>query len=111
MDNVEIKVGTKLYLRQRTGNYWVDMVKRPYTVIGVTPTRVTIQEAECVFNGPRYYDSYPDTIRENPNGKVLELKLSKAKKYKGLWIHSSYPGDTYPSFAVFGDWEYEPYLN
>ena len=31
------RVGDKLYLQQRTGSYYVDLVKRPYTVIGVTP--------------------------------------------------------------------------
>ena len=29
------KVGEKCYLRQFTGSYYVDMVKRPYTVIEV----------------------------------------------------------------------------
>ena len=44
------EVGTKLYLSQRTGNYYVDMVKTPYTVIGVASGKVLVhaQRGQCV---------------------------------------------------------------
>ena len=67
------EVGTKLYLSQRTGNYYVDMVKTPYTVIGVSSGKVLVQECQLVFNGPRYYDTIADDIKADPNGEVLTL--------------------------------------
>ena len=44
MEKVIPEVGTKLYLSQRTGDYWVDMVKRPYTVVGYRGGKLLIQE-------------------------------------------------------------------
>ncbi len=67
------EVGTKLYLSQRTGNYYVDMVKTPYTVIGVSSGKVLVQECQLIFNGPRYYDTIADDIKADPNGEVLTL--------------------------------------
>ena len=67
------EVGTKLYLSQRTGDYYVDMVKIPYTVIGTVSGKLLVQECQLIFNGPRYYDTLPDEIKEDPNGKVLAL--------------------------------------
>lgn len=105
-------VGEHCYIRQRTGNYWVDSVKNPYTVISVEPNKIVLQAAECIFVGPRYYDSLPEHITENPYGKTMEFKPSRAKKYKDLWVHHNYSGDTYPYFVVFGDgYQYEPYLD
>ena len=49
MEKVIPEVGTKLYLSQRTGDYWVDMVKRPYTVVGYRGGKLLIQEAKCNF--------------------------------------------------------------
>jgi hypothetical protein len=108
---MEITVGTPLYLSQRTGDYWVDMVKKPYTVIDIKPNEIIIQEALCVFNGPRYYDTLADDIVANPYGKVVTLKKSRAKKYKDQWVYHSYPGSTYPYVATFGAYDYQPYLN
>jgi len=104
-------VGDHLYLRQLTGNEWVDMCRYPYTVIKVDKNRVWVQSCELVFNGPRYYDTLPDDIKEDPYGDVRELKWSNAKKLGGAWVYKNYPGDTYPSFAVFGEWDYQGYLN
>ena len=73
-------VGDHLYLRQRTGNMWVDEVKRPYTVINVTPSKVAVQACELIFNGPRYYDTLPDEIREDKNGEILELVWAPKKQ-------------------------------
>ena len=67
------EVGTPLYLSQCTGNYFVDMVKHPYTVVGKANGKLLIQECELVFNGPRYYDTVADEIKPDPTGEILEL--------------------------------------
>lgn len=103
-------IGEKLYLSQHTGNYWVDSVRNPYTVIDVNDKEVTIQECKLIFNGIRYFDTLPDEILEDPNGEIKKLKWSNAKKHTG-WIYKDYPGDNYPEIAHFGMWDYAPYLN
>ena len=101
------EVGTKLYLSQRTGDYYVDMVKTPYTVIGVVSGKLLVQECQLIFNGPRYYDTLPDEIKEDPNGRVLALSWAPKK---GCWqIDKHQTG--YPSIAFFNEWRYFPYLN
>ena len=101
------EVGTKLYLSQRTGDYYVDMVKIPYTVIGTVSGKLLVQECQLIFNGPRYYDTLPDEIKEDPNGKVLALSWAPKK---GCWQIDKHKTG-YPSIAFFNGWKYEPYLN
>lgn len=107
------EVGEHLYLRQCTGNSWVDSVKRPYTVIGVDKNKhiVTIQECELIFNGPRYYDTLADEIKANPNGRTMQLRFANANGYREKWIEKGRSTADYPLMAVFGQWVYEPYLN
>jgi len=106
-------VGEHLYLRQFTGNSWVDEVKRPYTVIGVDKKSnlVIIQECELVFNGQRYYDTVADEIREDPHGQVMVLRYANTKKYPNRWVEKGVALSDYPQVAVFGQWIHEPYLN
>lgn len=99
--------GDKLYLQQRTGSYFVDLVKRPYTVIGVTPSAIKVQACKLIFNGPRYYDTLPDAIEEDHEGEILELHWAPKK---GLWQVDKYKSG-YPEYAHFGEWEYYPYLD
>lgn len=100
-------IGEHCYIRQRTGNMWVDEVMRPYTVIGVDNNIIVLQEAKCIFNGPRYYDSMPDSIIEDPNGRKRKFRWSERKQ---RWQET--PCDVYPYFAVFGSgYQYAPYLN
>ena len=101
------EVGTHLYLSQITGDGWVDMVKRPYTVIRVDKKHVYIQGCKLVFNGPRYYDTLPDDIKEDINGEVLVLNWAPKKH---MWQVDKY-NTGYPSYAYFGEWCYSPYLN
>lgn len=101
-----IEVGTKLYLRQYTGNYWIDMVKDPYTVIEAKGNYLIVQECELVFAGPRYYDTVADYIMENPNGRTVKLRWSEKKM---RWQET--PAGSYPRVAVFGSWRHQPYLN
>lgn len=101
------KVGEHLYLRQSTGNSWVDMVKDPYTVVNVTPSRVVVRECKLLFKGDRYYDTVADEIEDDPNG---ELKVLHWAPKKGRWQVDEY-GTGYPEFAVFGEWKHQPYLD
>lgn len=101
------EVGTQLYLYQRTGRYYVDEVKRPYTVIDVKPSKVVIQACKLIFNGPRYYDTMPDDIQANPEGEILELHWAPKR---GKWQIDKW-STGYPEYAEFGKWEFFPYLD
>lgn len=119
------KVGEKCYLRQFTGNCWVDEVKRPYTVIEVTPTKVVVQECKmtppvyhCCGNphldvpeleGQRvwFYDTVAEIIEEDPNGRTQELNWHSRR---GLWGTPGSDRD-YPQYAIMGRWEHQPYLD
>ena len=125
MEKTLPKIGDKLYLRQFTSSYYVNIVKRPYTVIGVTPTKVLVQECKliapvyhCVGNpyldrpeleGQRvfFYDTVAESIEEDPEGRIQELTWH-AKR--GLWGTKGRDED-YPQYAIFGKWEHQPYLD
>ena len=119
------KIGDHLYLKQITGSYDVDKVKRPYTVISVSPKVVRVQECKmtppvyhCTGNpykdrpdleGCRvwFYDTVAEIIEEDPNGNIEELTWH-AKR--GLWGTKGADKD-YPEYAFFGKWEHFPYLD
>ena len=103
------KVGDKLYLRQKTGDYYVDICKTPYTVVRVTETTVQVRECELLFSGPRYYDSLPEEIIEGNSSS--RTKILRWSKKNNRWECKDYRGDPYPEFAVFGEWKYQPYLD
>ena len=101
------QIGEHLYIRKSTGNEWIDMIKHPYTVIKIiNDNNIIIQEAECIFPTPRYYDTLPTEIVEDKFGTCMKMKWSEKKQ---KWLES--PQDNYPYFAVFGKWDYQPYLN
>ena len=102
------KVGDKLYLRQFTGNYYVDMVKRPYTVVEVNKTTIKVQECDLIFNGPRYFDTLPDKIVEDKNGRIEELTWHPKRM---MWGTKGREAD-YPQYAIFTkEYEFQPYLD
>ena len=119
------EIGTPLYLHQRTGDYYVDMVKRPYTVIGYYKGKLRIQECKltppvyhCVGNprldrpdleGQRvwFYNTIAETIEPDPNGEIIELNWATKKK---RWQIDEYHTG-YPQIANFGKYEHYPYLN
>ena len=107
MEKIIYPIGTKLYLSQRTGDYYVDMVRRPYTVVGYSKGKLLIQQAKCSFPTPCYYDTLPTSIEEDPEGEVLELSWAPKK---GIWQIDKYHTG-YPEFAFFGEWDFKPYLN
>lgn len=102
----EPRVGDRLYLRVMTSDRWVNMVKNPYTVIEVKGNTCIVQEAACLFAYPRYFDSMPYSIVENPRGKTLKLRWNEKHQ---RWQES--PAGSFPQFAVFGEYQYQPYLN
>lgn len=126
MDKFIPKVGDKLYLSQRTGNEWVDMVKRPYTVIAVSPSVVTIQECKLVypvfkydpktmseyykqFDGKRvcFYDTVAESIEPDPSGRIKSLRWAPKKE---RWQCSEGCAG-YPEIAFFGEYRHQPYLD
>lgn len=100
------KVGDKLYLSSSTNNYWVDSVRDPYTVIEVKGNICMVQECKLIFKGIRYFDTLPDRIEEDKNGRVKKLRWSSKKE---RWQET--PAGSYPQIAHFGSWDYAPYLN
>lgn len=125
MEKLNVKVGDKLYLRQFTGDYMIDMCKRPYTVIEVSPSRIKVQGCKFVWpiyhctgnpmmdvpelEGQRvqFYDTIPESIEEDKNGRIEELTWHSRK---GMWGTKGRDRD-YPEYAIFGKWEYQAYLN
>ena len=107
MEKFYPEVGTPLYLSQRTGSYYADMVKNPYTVIGVKGGKVQIQECKLIFNGPRYYDTIADEILPDSEGEILELNWAPKKE---MWQVDKYKTG-YPDYAFFGRYEHFPYMD
>lgn len=118
-------VGEKCYLRQFTGNYYVDMVKYPYTVIESSASKIKVQSCELIapvyhcqgnpmmdrpdLEGQRvfFYDTVAETILPDLDGEIIELTWH-AKK--GMWGTKGRDSD-YPRYAIFGEWKHQPYLD
>ena len=125
MEKYYPEVGTELFLSQRTGNFYVDMVKRPYTVVGQRGGKLLVQECKltapvyhCVGNpaldrpdleGQRvwFYNTVAEKIEPNPEGEILELSWAPKK---GKWQIDPYQTG-YPLIATFGKYEHQPYLD
>ena len=102
----EPKIGEHLYIYQPCNMYYVNAVRNPYTVHAVKGNTITIRAARPVFCGLRYYDTMPDRIEDDPNGALLTFKWSEKKQ---RWQES--PAGSYPRVAVFGKWDFFPYLD
>lgn len=125
MEKQVLKVGDRGYLRQFTGNSWVDMVKNPVTVIAVTPTKVVVQDCKLIapvyhccgnphldrpdLEGQRvfFYDTVAESIEEDPNGRTKELTWH-AKR--AMWGTEGRDAD-YPAYFIVGEWQHQPYLD
>lgn len=99
-------VGEKLYIYTPCYDMWVSDVRRPYTVESVSGNTIIIREARPVFCGVVYYDTLPNYIEDDPNGERLKFRWSEKKQ---RWQES--PAHSYPRVAVFGNWDWQPYLN
>lgn len=99
-------VGEHLYIYTPCNMYYVRMVRNPYTVAEVKGNTIKIREARCIFYGARYYDTLADDIVDDPNGSILTFRWSEKKQ---RWQES--PAGSYPRVAVFGEWDYQPYLD
>lgn len=102
----EPTVGEKLYLYTPCSDYWVSEVRDPYTVESVNGKTIVVRAARPVFLGARYYDTLPDYIVDDENGKRIKMRWSDKKR---RWQES--PAGSYPRVAVFGEWDFQPYLN
>ena len=101
-------VGEHLYTHTPgTGYYYISLVRNPWTVISVKGNTCVIQSAECIFDGPQYYNSLPVGFREDPYGRTMTLRWSEKKQ---RWQESPLRGGC-PRVAVFGEWDYYPYLD
>lgn len=101
-------VGEHLYIYTPCNMYYVQAVRDPFTVesVNASGNTITIREARPVFCGVRYYDTMPDRIEDDPNGKRMTFKWSEKKQ---RWQES--PAGSYPKVAVFGAWDFFPYLD
>lgn len=102
----EPKVGEHLYTYTPCNAYYVRAVRNPWTVVEVKGNICTVQEAEPVFLGLRYYDTLPDYIQENKHGRLLKLRWNEKNQ---RWQET--PAGSYPRVAVFGEWDFFPYLD
>lgn len=125
MEKFYPEVGTELYLSQRTGSYYIDLVKDPYTVIGQRNGKLLIQACKltppvyhCVGNpyldrpdleGQRvwFYNTVAEFIEPDPNGEILELSWAPKKE---RWQIDKY-NSGYPKIATFGKYQHMPYLD
>ena len=100
------EVGERISLYTPCNDYWVAMVRRPYTVAEVNGNTMIVRAARPVFLGTQYYDTLPDYIEDDPNGKLKKMRWSEKKQ---RWQET--PAGSYPEVAIFGGWDYQPYLN
>lgn len=100
-------VGEKLYIHTPCNRYYVNAVRDPYTVESVNGNTMVIRAARPVFNGPRYYNTLPDAIVDDPDGKRMKFRWSE-KKQRWQETPDRYG---YPKVAVFGEWDFFPYLD
>lgn len=100
-------VGEKLYIYTPCNRYYVQAVRDPYTVESVKGNTIVIRAARPIFYGPRYYNSMPDEIVDDPNGKRMTMRWSEKKQ---RWQESP-DRYGYPKVARFGAWDYFPYLD
>jgi len=125
MEKFYPEIGTPLFLYQRTGNYYVDQVKRPYTVVGTNNGKVQIQSCKYIWpvyhctgnpyldrkdlEGKRvaFFDTIPEKIEPDLNGEIIELCWAPKKE---CWQVDKYKTG-YPEYAKFGEYQYFPYLN
>jgi len=98
------KIGEKLYLSRSSGDFYCDMVCNPYTVVEIKGESVYVQACKLIFNGVRYFDTLPDDIREDKEGKIVKLRWSEKHQ---RWQTTG----SCPEIATFGEWIYQPYLN
>lgn len=99
-------VGEKLYTYTPCNSYYVNAVRKPFTVESVKGNTIVIRAAKPIFVGPVYYDSLPETIVDDPDGQRMTFRWSEKKQ---RWQES--PAGSYPRVAVFGQWDYYPYLD
>ena len=99
-------VGEHLYTYTPCNMYYVEAVRDPWTVESVKGNTVTVRAARPVFLGVRYFNTLPDYIEDDPNGKRLTFRWSEKKQ---RWQES--PAGSYPRVAVFDEWVYFPYLD
>ena len=101
-------VGEHLYTYTPCNNMWISDVRDPWTVESVNKTNTVcvIRAARPIFEGSQYYDSMPSDIVDDLDGRRIKMRWSEKKQ---RWQES--PNNGYPRVAVFGEWDYFPYLN
>lgn len=120
------KVGDQGYLRQFTGSYYVDLVKRPVTVVAVDGNKITVQDAKLIFpvfkynetmsdyykqfDGRRvaFFDTVAESIEPNPNGRTKVLNYHKKRDLFG----TEGPDSSYPEYLILDEgYQHFPYLD
>lgn len=96
-------IGEKVTLTYCTGS-----MREPYTVSRIEKGKVVVRKCGMCFFGVRYYDTLPDKIFDDKNGKERTLTWSPKR---GRWIFKESPRSRYPWFVSFGTWDYQPNLD
>lgn len=105
-DDKNIHVGDKLYTYTDSKLWTIRMCHEPYTVTEVKGNMAKIRKAKLVFNGPRYFDTLPDAIVEDPSGEEKKLRWNP-KQNRWQITPKRYDAEV----AVFGKYDYQPYLD
>ena len=127
MNKTDIKVGDKGYLRQFTSNSYINMVKRPVTVIAVDKSRVTVQYCKLIapvyhccgnpmldrpdLEGQRvfFYDTIAEKIEPDPNGRKETLSWHSRRE---LWGEAGRSDSEYPLYLITSEgYQHQPYLD
>lgn len=85
-------IGEHLYIYTPCNMYYVQAVRDPFTVESVSANgnTITIRAARPVFCGPRYYDTMPDRIEDDPNGKRITFCVKESKVIASWDVKVSY---------------------
>jgi len=127
MEKSDIKVGDQGYLRQFTSNSYINMVKRPVTVVEVSKSRVIVQYCKLIapvyhccgnpmldrpdLEGQRvfFYDTVAESIEPDPDGYIVCLSWHPRRK---LWGEEGRPDSEYPLYLITSEgYSHQPYLD
>ena len=103
--NPNDKVWPEIGTRGSLCNYYSGSMT-PVTVVGKQSGKLIVRECRLIFNGPRYYNTYPDSIEEGIASVDREHELSWSPK-GACWKERG----TYGRRLELRGWKFEPNVN